>query len=319
MITQINKGFRSIDQQIALLEERGLIIEDKVQAKKELMQKNYFDLINGFETLLLVDSKADNKKYEDKYFGDFLSLYAFDRKLSSAMLTIISDFEIRLKTSIAYHFCEAYCSKDEHTLNYTDISNYYRNPADTNYLALHLSSHELFKIDSKGRNFITRMKSKYKYVDRYDKPPFWVTIKVLTLHELLVIVYNLSRPVLKAVLNDFGLDLRHKEVFVNSIEIIKLLRNHCAHFELVNRFRTTGSTRINSDLIKELKLNCARRGYEIRLFDAVKVLNKYQAIDLVKDIIVTYWSENISKGKEYINLELIKRMGTNDITDWETI
>lgn len=62
MSTHVTKTFKSLDQQIDLLKERKLIIRDEEKAKRHLLEKNYFDLINGFETLLLTDSKATNKE-----------------------------------------------------------------------------------------------------------------------------------------------------------------------------------------------------------------------------------------------------------------
>ncbi|OMC70258.1 hypothetical protein BK125_26520, partial [Paenibacillus odorifer] len=61
MSTHVIKTFKSLDQQIDFLKERKLIIRDEEKAKRHLLEKNYFDLINGFETLLLTDSKATNK------------------------------------------------------------------------------------------------------------------------------------------------------------------------------------------------------------------------------------------------------------------
>lgn len=99
--THVTKTFKSLDQQIELLKERKLIIRDENKAKQHLLEKNYFDLINGFETLLLIDSKAANKEYNGLYFEDFLLLYDFDKKLNLEILKILDKFEIRLKTSMA--------------------------------------------------------------------------------------------------------------------------------------------------------------------------------------------------------------------------
>lgn len=311
--TITTKLFRSIKEQVQLLIERGLIIEDEALAEKMLLERNYFDLINGFESLLLKDYKATDKKYENKYFSDFISLYDFDKILSSKVMSVISTFEIRLKTSIAYHFCEKYCLNEEDAMRYIDMSYYNYNRQDTNDLSRFFHSHDLFKIDDKGRNFIDRVKYKYAYTNKYMMPPFWVTIKVFTLHELLIIFYNLDKDVLNEVLKDFNLTPADKALFVNSIEIIKFMRNHCAHFELVNRFRTPGSTKINNTLINQLQLNCMSSNFQIRFFDSLKVLKKYQDIGEVIDEIVGYWDKNVEQKKEYINQELFKRMGQESI------
>jgi abortive infection bacteriophage resistance protein len=318
--TLTTKLFRSIDEQVALLKGRGLIINDEPLAKKMLLERNYFDLINGFETLLLLDSKATEKKYQDKYFEDFISLYDFDKKLSSSVMAVISDFEIRLKTSIAYHFCEKFCQTEADALKYTDINYYNYNSGDTKFYSRHFPNHSLFTTDNNGLDFIARTKKNYSYAGAYTNPPFWVTIKVFTLHEMLGIVYNLDKDVLRAVLSDFNLPLGDKEVFINSIEIAKFMRNSCAHFELANRFRTPSSTWINKKLIRELQLNLvSKSNYSIRLFDSLKVLKKYQKITSVISVIEDYWNFNENNNKSYINVALLRRMGCIDIEEWKKL
>jgi abortive infection bacteriophage resistance protein len=305
------KLFRSIDEQVELLKNRGLIINDEPRAKKMLLERNYFDLINGFETLLLVDSKAAEKKYKDKYFEDFISLYDFDKKLSSSVISVISEFEIRLKTSVAYRYSEKFCQSEADALKYTDLTSYNYKPTDTAFYSRYFNQHVVFSTD-----FITKIKKDYSYARAYTNPPFWVTIKVFTLHDMLSIVYHLDRDVLREVLKDFNLKTNEKEVFINSIEVIKFMRNSCAHFELVNRFRTPGSTRINNKLIKELQLTPESSSFSIRLFDSLKILRKYQDISAIISDIVSYWQMNETAGKSYINVALFDRMGCNDIDEW---
>ena len=49
-----DKEFNTIFDQIRLLKNRGLQINNFSSAKEHLQSKNYFDLINGHETLLLI-------------------------------------------------------------------------------------------------------------------------------------------------------------------------------------------------------------------------------------------------------------------------
>lgn len=79
MANIITKPFSNLDEQIRLLSgDRNLIIKDVVGAKKHLLEKKYFDLINGFETLLLENPNDKAVGYKNKSFIDFLSLYNFD-------------------------------------------------------------------------------------------------------------------------------------------------------------------------------------------------------------------------------------------------
>lgn len=49
----VTKDFKTIDEQIAILDSRHLKFKSKKKAAELLGRYNYFDLINGFESMLL--------------------------------------------------------------------------------------------------------------------------------------------------------------------------------------------------------------------------------------------------------------------------
>lgn len=55
----VTKCFKTIEEQINILESRNLKFKSKKDAKKLLSKYNYFDLINGFETILLKQNKPN--------------------------------------------------------------------------------------------------------------------------------------------------------------------------------------------------------------------------------------------------------------------
>ena len=84
------KDFRTIDEQIEGLEKRGLQFKNKKKAVDILKKYNYFDVINGFESILL-KRNVGVKEYENIYFEDFKDLYFFDLKLKKDTLFKIFD------------------------------------------------------------------------------------------------------------------------------------------------------------------------------------------------------------------------------------
>ena len=50
MIPKKYKTFKNLDEQISILEDKGLIISDKKYAKDVLLRENYF-FINGYRHL----------------------------------------------------------------------------------------------------------------------------------------------------------------------------------------------------------------------------------------------------------------------------
>lgn len=394
-----DKAFISVYDQIRLLKSRGLQINNIISAKGHLLEKNYFDLINGHETLLLNDPKQPPKKYIKKSFENFLKLHDFDRQLSSLILKKISEFETKLKTSIAYHFCENHCSTLAENNNYIDLS-LYNVPGVTDapkdYVD-YFCSHKLFRTNYKyngkfrgyfngivtyqasktilegifsgrfgsssirevksgscvfknsnqralltalhavstssgstitaniniqggvtihGLNYIDKCKIKYPYINEYNNPPFWVVIKTLMFNDIIILMYGLKKRTLDAVLRDFNMKPYEKDKFLNSLEIIKELRNCCAHFELVNRFRTSQNLRINSHLITDLHLSPMRSKYVIKLFDVLKVLRSYTDLSEIKVFLHNFWTNEYRYGNGEITVALFDRMGNSNINDW---
>lgn len=99
----VTKEFKTIDEQINILSERGLKFKNKKKAADVLKRYNYFDVINGFESILL-KKNVQNKEYENVYFEDFRDIFFFDMKLKKNILFKILDIEARLRTAIAYNF-----------------------------------------------------------------------------------------------------------------------------------------------------------------------------------------------------------------------
>jgi abortive infection bacteriophage resistance protein len=399
----ILKEFSTLDEQVELLKTRGLKIKNEKNAKKHLLEKNYFNLMNGFETLLLEDPKATPKKYINKTFEDFIILYDFDQRFSSEIMKSISAFENKLKSSIAYRFCEVHCINVADIEKYIDLSCYripsasdgprkfvenFYHPTDSkkrhSFFKQYNKSEAFFKGTFKGTistnpygitlyigeftgaflgkdnntirakfihdgtvplptfsadpltglhtgsgdfsgkfkdlNYIDYNKTKYDYINRYEKPPLWVIIKTLMLNDLIILLYGLQNNILNLVMKDLGFGTAEREKFFNSLEIIKELRNCCAHFELINRFRTNSSLTININLINDLKLVPLRgNNHVLNLFDTIKVLGQFVNLKDTRKILLMFFLKNIILNKGYINKELLKRIGGLNIKNWVKI
>ena len=316
------KKFISHEQQYILLKEkRNLKIENKDNAIKELRNKNYFNLINGLETLLVPDY-SKGKIYETETFDNFIDLYKFDREFSEKVLSIISEFEITLRSSVSYNFTRVNCATVENTMQYTNKSNYnnIRNGVNTNYpffyeqngtIVKKFDDFNLFRSD-----FLSNLLYRYTFIKEasftmnngYIPPvgchshgniaiPLWVTIQTFQLGSLKMMCHYLKPNVINPILNDFGLTSQDRDMFLNSLDIILELRNCCAHFSLLNRFSTSTNTSINISLINKLKLNpinpsrrviiASRRTVTkppntIKLFDCLKILGLYQDLNSLK-------------------------------------
>lgn len=103
------KGFSNLNKQISIQKHRKLRIYDEKRAAKYFITNNYFNVINGFESLIL-DNANENKIYSKrKNITDFYRVHQLDKKISEQLFLQIANIETELKTKIAYYFCEKYC------------------------------------------------------------------------------------------------------------------------------------------------------------------------------------------------------------------
>lgn len=60
----MEKEFKTIDEQIELLQSRNLYIENEEIAKEILLNNNYYYLINGYKDLFL-NKKSTTEKFKN--------------------------------------------------------------------------------------------------------------------------------------------------------------------------------------------------------------------------------------------------------------
>ena len=75
-----NKRPLTIEEQIALLKERGMVIPDKAKAKMLLSNVSYYRL-SAYWYTLIENPKTDHLFIKGTSFETALNTYVFDRKL----------------------------------------------------------------------------------------------------------------------------------------------------------------------------------------------------------------------------------------------
>lgn len=102
---QTCKPWRSFKQQIELLEDRGMIFDDKANAKHILSQVNYYRLSGyWYPFRQLINNTRLNDFYPSTEFTDVLDIYNFDKKLRILCLQALEVIEMSVRTSIAHTF-----------------------------------------------------------------------------------------------------------------------------------------------------------------------------------------------------------------------
>lgn len=205
----------TIEDQIALLERRGMSIPDRARATHYLRHISYYRLRAywlPFEGP--VPGDGDHCFQPGVSFEQPLALYIFDRQLRLLVIDAIERVEVSLRANWAHCLALKYGSH-----GYIDPSIYGRQDHhDRALLGL------IEEIERSRDTFIAHYRAKY---DDPKLPPVWMTAEVISLGQLSKWIGNLKlRSDRSAISKPYGLD---ESVFVSLIHHLTYVRNICAH------------------------------------------------------------------------------------------
>lgn len=241
----------NIDKQMQLLEDRGVVFDNKIKAEEILLDIGYYRFgfyAFPFERTFPNIYNRTHKYVKGTTFKSIYDLYLFDSKLRRLLLNALDRIEVNLRSRITYI-----------------VSNIYEN-SPTWFV-----DRAIMKSD-----FVTSFRSKVystllenpvikrhheKYInDRYA--PAWKTLEFMTLGNLTALYQAIKdTEVKKKVASEYGCSLK---VFINYLETIRVIRNKCAH----------GSCLYNMGLAKGIKSHPA----EIDSVDRHNIKGAYAVI-----------------------------------------
>ncbi len=215
-----DKPFKTIQQQIEILSQRGLIIDD--HAEHYLSHLNYYRL-SGYWRLFLRDA---NLFKPNATFMEVLNLYIFDREFRLLLLDAIERIEVSVRTQWAYCFSKQYGPH-----GYLDCS------LSSN---VHWHAQNLLLLEKERKRsdepFIAH------FSDSNNAPPIWAICEVMSFGVLSRWLKNLKPTVCKNEISRcYGLDYK---VLVSFVEHMTYLRNCCAHHSRVWNRRMTKTLKI---------------------------------------------------------------------------
>lgn len=244
------RPFKSIEDQLKLLEERGLDSTSSLNLNsKNLLFSNYYSLINGYKDPFLIktSSGTDDQYTTDTSFEDIYNLYLFDRELRHIYFKYLLEFEESLKSVLAHRFSEDFKEYPEAYLNIKSY-NHIEKRSSVIYRTIQNLSNEIYKqcSNSKGRNYIKHYKEIHEYV------PMWVLIKSLSIGNVSHVYELLKNPLKDKISKDFS--MRFKNIYVHDekvntnynltskhlgdiIKIVNFFRNVCAHSEVLYLYK----------------------------------------------------------------------------------
>ncbi len=103
------KEYKTFNQQLTVLRNRGLTVPTDGSPKRFLEQENYYNVINGYKDLFLQKDASGKYVVPERYipnthFNELKALFLFDRELRILFLKYILIFENSFKTVISHEF-----------------------------------------------------------------------------------------------------------------------------------------------------------------------------------------------------------------------
>lgn len=210
-MTKYKKPFLTIDEQISLLEKRGLIVVDKEKAKFYLKNISYYHL-SIYAKAFQDKSDIFNK---DTTFEEVLDLYNFDKKLRLLLLDVLERIEMSFKCVLTHEIAK---SKGDNCW-YTKGENFQNGEEDIVEL--------LDKTKGSDEIYIQHY---YKNYLEPPYPPAWMFFESLTFGKCSRLARNLYDTDKQIIASFYRLP---KKTAIQMFYYLSHLRNVCAHHSRV--------------------------------------------------------------------------------------
>ncbi len=220
----MNKTFKTLDEQIEIMQSKGLTILDIDKAKGILFRENYF-FLNGYRQLLMYP--GEKKFIKGATFDELYSIFIFDRKIRNIFFKYILVIENNVKSIISYYLSKKYGYKEKEYLK------------DENFIDDPSRIKQVHDVISKMKRQIRINGDQHRatahYVSNYGYIPLWVLVKVLSfgiVAELFGILKYEDRESIAEVYNISS------ETLLIFLSLLANFRNICAHEDIFYDHRT---------------------------------------------------------------------------------
>lgn len=285
----MDKPFKTIDQQMAILRSRNMTVDES--AATVLMREGYYSVVNGYKAPFLTRS-GNGLDLQDEYidgtsFDDVYRLFTFDRDLRMTMMRYFAKAEATLKTVCAYRFSEVHQGERE---PYLSVSNYRQDGAyrrrvseliDTFKDILHKPPHD-------GKKAFKREYIRH-YATSHDETPLWVLTNFLMMGQVFKFYEYQNESMRNYIAKGFselyseshgtGVKISQRQLRV-AYDHIKDFRNICAHDERLYCAAVSPGHDIRfADLLEDLELVLSKDDFSMMRGEVIGLLH-----DMMNDL-----------------------------------
>lgn len=256
---------KTVDEQISLLQNRGMVISDIEKAKEVLLDIGYYRL--GFYWFPFEKPSTGTLRTHGfkvgTSFDDAVKLYYFDYDLRNLLIKYITRIEVNFRTHLIYTVSN---------VNKT-VPTWFVSPNVVERSYISTFDKEVYTAKFK-RNKVIANHHRLHINDRYA--PAWKTLEFMTLGSNIALYKALLDSSLKREISRaFGIN--YTRVFENYIDVVRCVRNTCAHggllydidlFPLIRRgpaglssgeeYKLSGALKVIQYLLSKVSTNRAK-------------------------------------------------------------
>ena len=216
----MEKTFKTLDEQISILQNKGLVIEDIDKAKRILLRENYFFLM-GYRHLFFKSSR-DRVFIDNTNFEELHAVFNFDRQLRNIIFKNILIVENNAKSIFSYQLSKNYGFKESDYLNPRNFNRDASRKRQVNDL--------LKKIQRQIRINGGQHSATQHYLSNYGYLPLWICVKVLSFGIVSELYTILKKDDQDAIAQIYGIS---PDDLMQYFPILANYRNLCAHEDIV--------------------------------------------------------------------------------------
>ena len=267
------KEFRTLDEQVSIMTNKGLVVDDIDKVKDILFRENYF-FINGYRNLFY---NKDRKFIKGTTFDELYALFLFDRNLRNIIFKYILVFENNIKSIISYQMSKKYGYMEK---DYLNVKNFNQDIKEKRRV-----EDVVNKMKRQIRINGEKHTATFHYITKYHYIPLWILVKVLSFGLINELFGILKLEDQDEIANFYGLNREDLKVYLG---LLSNYRNLCAHEDIVYEHRTQVYI---SDTIYHSKLGIPKNDLgeytkgKNDLFALIIILKQVLQADRFKDMI----------------------------------
>lgn len=267
----MEKPFLTYEEQLSLLEKRGIKIKDRERALLKIKNINYYKIKEFAEPFKKVEIIEENgiqikkETYECISFEGIITRFYTDKNLRIYLLDAIEKVELSIKTKLGYLLGKYYGEN-----GYLEFKNWCNKDKYCQYYIRDQEKQFIRRINEyileRDNAFIKEI---LKDSNSSKKIPIWLIMEILTFGDIVKIYELMSNKLRKELSAEYDLEANTLEKYLKNL---KLVRNFSAHNKKIIDLKLITCPPLRKEWEDYLEPNI--KGLAITIFILKQLINK---------------------------------------------